>query len=92
MKGVQKIKDETGKILLVVGSSNLLHTLLANDLVDELHLHIAPIILGKGKRLFDENSKPSSLKLIRSVISSTGVLLMNYAKGGDVKTGSFSEL
>lgn len=86
---VKKLKNENGNILLVVGSSDFLHTLLANDLVDELHLQIAPLILGKGKRLFDENSKPRSLKLIRSVVSSKGVLLMNYARDGEVKTGTF---
>ena len=84
---VKKLKNESGKILLVVGSSDFLHTLLANDLVDELHLHIAPVILGKGKRLFDESSTPRSLKLIRSVVSTTGVLLMNYIRDGEVKTG-----
>lgn len=89
VEGVKKLKNENGKILLVVGSSEFLHLLLANDLVDELHLHITPVILGKGKRLFDENSKPRSLKLIRSDISSTGVLLMNYGRDGEVKTGSF---
>lgn len=76
-------------MLLVVGSSNLLHTLLANDLVDELHLHIAPVILGKGKRLFDGSSAPRSLKLLRSAVSPKGVLLMNYGRGGKVETGTF---
>lgn len=87
-QGVEKIKLSSDKNLLVVGSSDLLHTLLAHDLVDEIHLHIAPVILGKGKRLFDEKSRPRSLKLLRSVISETGVLLMNYGRGGEVKTGS----
>lgn len=87
-QSVKKLKDEEGKALLVVGSSDFLHTLLANDLVDELHLLIAPVILGKGKRLFDEHSKPRSLKLIRSAVSFTGVLLMNYGREGEVKTGS----
>lgn len=89
VESVKKIKSENGKILLVVGSSEFLHTLLAHDLVDELHLHITPLILGKGKRLFDENSKPGTLKLIRSAISSTGVLLVNYGRAGEVKTGTF---
>lgn len=88
VRSVKKLKEEDGKMLLVVGSSDLLHTLLADNLVDELHLHIAPVILGKGKRLFDDRSKPRSLKLIRSEISSTGVLLMNYGRDGEVKTGT----
>ena len=89
VESVKKLRAEIGKVLLIVGSSDLLHTLLAHDLVDELHLHITPLILGKGKRLFDENSKPRSMKLIRSVISSTGTLLMNYGRDGEVKTGTF---
>ena len=88
VQGVKKLIAENGKTLLVVGSSDFLHTLLAHDLVDELHLHIAHVILGKGKRLFDEDGKPRSLKLARSVVSSTGVLLMNYERGGEVQTGS----
>ena len=88
VQAVEKLKAENGKDLLVIGSSELLHILFANDLIDELHLHIAPVILGKGKRLFDESSKPRSMKLIRSVVSSSGVLLMNYERGGEVVTGS----
>lgn len=89
VSGITKLKNASDKNLLVVGSSDLAHTLLANDLVDEMHLYIAPIILGKGKRLFNESSKPRSLKLNRSVISKTGVLLMHYGRGGEIKTGSF---
>jgi dihydrofolate reductase len=92
IESIKKLKSEDGKILLVVGSSDLLHTLLANDLVDELHLLITPLILGKGKRLFDEHSKPRSLMLIRSVISSTGVLLMNYGRDGEIRTGTIGEV
>lgn len=86
---VKKLKNGDGKTLLVVGSSNFLHTLLAHDLVDELHLHIAPVILGKGKRLFDDKSAPRTWQLTRSEESTTGVLLMNYQVKGEVKVGSF---
>lgn len=89
IQSVEKIKSTDGKNLLVVGSSQLVHQLLAHGLIDELHLHISPVVLGKGKRLFDETSKPGTLKLIRSAISKSGVLVMNYAKAGEVKTGSF---
>ena len=85
-KSIEEIKSSSDKNILVVGSSELVHTLLKLDLVDELHLHITPIILGKGKRLFDENSKPRALKLSRSAISKSGVLLMNYSRDGEIKT------
>lgn len=91
IQGVKNLRNQGEKTLLVVGSSDFLHTLLANDLVDELHLHIAPVILGKGKKLFDDSSKPRTLKLLRSVISQNGVLLMNYGRAGEVKTGSFAD-
>lgn len=89
VKKIETIKKTNDKNLLVVGSSNLAHTLLAHDLVDEMHLFTAPIILGKGKRLFDENSKPRAFKLTSSVISKSGMLLMNYERAGEVETGSF---
>ena len=86
---LKEIKKSGTKNLLVIGSSNLAHNLFAHNLVDELHLFIAPIILGKGKRLFDESSIPSNWKLQRSKISQKGMLLMNYIREGEVKTGTF---
>lgn len=86
---IEKLKKSNGKNLLVIGSSKLVHTLLAHNLADEMHLMIAPIVLGKGKRLFDENSTPAAFKLTHSVVSKTGMLLMHYAREGEVKTGSF---
>ncbi len=70
------------------GSSKLVHTLLANDLVDELWLKTYPIVLGKGKRLFDETSIPTSFTLKESTVTSQGVILTQYIKAGEVKTGS----
>lgn len=89
VKKLETIKKTDGKNLLVVGSPNFVHTLLAHNLVDELHLYIAPIVLGRGKKLFDENCKPRSLKLNRSKISNTGMLLLNYTRAGEIKTGTF---
>ncbi len=89
VKTIESIKRTGDKNLLVVGSSNLTHTLLTHDLVDELHIYMAPIILGKGKRLFDEHSKPRAFKLTRSVTSGSGMILMHYSREGEVKTGSF---
>jgi dihydrofolate reductase len=87
---VRELKKAQGRNLLVPGSCNVVQTLMANDLVDELHLHIAPVVLGKGKRLFAENAKPRAMKLVRSVISPAGVLLVNYARDGEIKTASFA--
>lgn len=84
IKRIREIKNASNKNILVVGSSELVHTLLKHDLVDELHLQITPILLSKGKKLFDDSTKPRNLKLIRSSISTTGVLLMNYGRGGEI--------
>jgi dihydrofolate reductase len=86
---VRKLKQESGPDLLTQGSCNLIHTLLAHDLVDELRLQIFPLVLGKGKRLFDAGSLPRALKLASSKTSPNGILLVHYQRAGDVKTGSF---
>jgi len=62
--------------------------LLANDLVDELLLKIYPVILGKGKKLFDDSAIPAAFTLTESVVTSTGVIFANYKRAGEVKTGT----
>lgn len=86
---LKKIKNEKGPDMQVFGSSELTHTLLENDLVDEMWLKIFPIILGKGKRLFDKNAIPTSFELIESKVSPKGVIFANYKRKGKVQTGSF---
>lgn len=88
---LQRLKQEEGPDLLVQGSSVLLHSLLAHALVDELQLLIFPVLLGPGKRLFGEDSRPSSLKLVDSRISTTGVVMARYVPDGAVRTGSFAD-
>lgn len=86
---LQKIKQEDGPDLQVFGSGNLVQTLLKNDLVDELWLKIFPIVLGKGKHLFEEGTIPAAFTLTESQVSPAGVIFANYRRSGDVKTGSF---
>lgn len=86
---IQKLKQEDGPMLQVHGSSNLIQTLLKNDLVDELWLKTFPITLGKGKRLFGEGTLPGAFKLTYSMTTPSGVILANYVRAGEVKTGSF---
>lgn len=75
---LKKLKQEEGDDLWVYGSGNLIHTLLANNLVDRLHLWIFPITLGRGKKLFEDNAHPKSLKLQDSKVTSTGVIIATY--------------
>lgn len=83
-------KDSKSNEIHVWGSSELIHLLLKNDLVDELRLKIHPVILGKGKKLFDDSSNPSSFKLVNSTVTSTGVILAHYKRAGAVKTGDMT--
>jgi dihydrofolate reductase len=85
---VKKLKNSDGGELKVHGSGNLAQTLFKNDLVDELHLMIFPITLGTGKRLFDKGTIAAAFKLTDSLVTSNGVILANYERAGDVKTGT----
>lgn len=72
------------------GSADLIQTLLEHDLVDELRLLIFPIVLGSGKRLFGEGTIPAAFEVTDSKTATTGVLLLNYERAGDVQYGSFA--
>jgi dihydrofolate reductase len=87
---IRKLKAQNGPELQVHGSSNLIQTLLKNDLIDEFRLKIYPITLGTGKRLFGEGAVPAGFKLIESKASPKGVIIATYTRAGDVKTGSFA--
>ncbi len=76
---IRKIKDQPGKNILIDGSSVLLHALIENDLVDEYSLHVYPIVLGMGKRLFPEG-KHLALKLIEAISMPTGIVYQRYQR------------
>jgi len=86
---LKNLKAEEGPNLLVHGSSKLIQTLFANNLVDELHTWIYPITLGRGKRLFEDGTPTGEWKLTDSLISTKGVIVASYVPNGEVKTGSF---
>jgi dihydrofolate reductase len=74
---VRKLKEQPGKNILIDGSSVLIHTLAENDLVDEYSLHVYPLVLGSGKRLFPEG-KRINLELIESKALPTGIVFQRY--------------
>jgi dihydrofolate reductase len=86
---IKKLKKEDGPNIQVHGSSNLIQTLLKNDLVDEMWLKIYPVTLGAGKRLFGEGTIPAGFKLIESKASPSGVIVAAYRRAGVIKSGSF---
>ncbi|MEO8392145.1 MAG: dihydrofolate reductase family protein [Chloroflexota bacterium] len=74
---IRKIKQEAGKNILLDGSSVLAHTLIENNLVDEYALHVYPLVLGGGKRLFPEG-KRVNLTLIEAQTLASGVVYQRY--------------
>jgi dihydrofolate reductase len=86
---IKQLKQEDGIDLQVHGSANLIQTLMKHDLVDEFWLKVFPITLGTGKRLFAEGTIPAAFKLTESKVSPSGVIVANYARSGEVTTGSF---
>jgi len=86
LEGIRKLKNSKGGDIQVWGSSELIHLLLKNDMVDELRLKIHPLTLGKGKKLFDNGAYPAGFALTKSTVTSTGVILANYKRTGKVKT------
>jgi dihydrofolate reductase len=83
---VKRLKQEDGSKLLMHGSSELVHALLAADLVDEMSIFTFPLVLGSGKKLFADGAAPHSFKVKSSRASSNGVLIGHYERGGEVKT------
>ncbi len=87
MADIEKLKSSEGADLKIWGSSQLVQLLLQNDMVDEMWLMIHPVVLGKGKRLFGEGAIPRAFKIVESFITGKGVVMANYKKAGEVKTG-----
>ena len=85
---IQKLKKTKGADIQVWGSSELVHLLFKHDLVDVLRLKIHPLILGKGKKLFDNGAIPAAFTLIESVVTSRGVIIAVYSRAGKVTTGT----
>ena len=87
VEDIKKLKNSEGPDLKIWGSSKLVQLLLKHDLVDEFWLNIHPVVLGKGKRLFGDDAMPRSFTLVESTATPSGVILANYKRAGEVKTG-----
>ena len=85
---VAKLKQEDGPALVTQGSTELVHSLLAAGLVDEIRTFTFPVLLGKGKRLFADNSEPRAFELTHSTVSSNGIIHATYMRDGEVKTAT----
>lgn len=87
---LRAMKREDGPDLLTQGSTELLQTLLQQDLVDEMQIMTFPVLLGAGKKLFGNGAAPTALQLVDSAVSTKGVIISRYARDGAVSTGSFA--
>jgi len=88
VEDIKKLKNSDGSDIQVSGSGTLVQTLLKHDLVDELWLLIHPVTLGTGKKLFDNGTIPAAFSLVESTATPSGVIVANYKRAGEVKTGT----
>jgi dihydrofolate reductase len=78
-EAVATLKQEDGEDLHVIGSSELVQTLVERDLVDEFRVMIDPVVVGGGKRLFRDDGVRRPLRLVDSQVTTTGVIIATYA-------------
>jgi dihydrofolate reductase len=86
---VAGLKREHGQID-VIGSGNLVQTLLRHDLVDRLNVWVYPVLLGNGKRLFADGTVPTALRLVESATFPKGAVLLAYQSTGKPTYGSMA--
>jgi len=91
IEDIKKLKNSEGGDIKVWGSATLVQLLLEHDLVDELGLKIHPVILGKGKKLFNDDAAPAGFTLTESTVTPSGVIAASYKRAGEVKTGTIGE-
>jgi dihydrofolate reductase len=92
VKDVARLKQEDGPALVTQGSTELVHSLLAAGLVDEIRTFTFPVVLGRGKRLFDGTSEPRAFKLTHSAVSPGGLIAATHVRDGEVKTATVGGL
>ena len=84
---ITELKQQPGKDIAILGSGTLVRSLLQDDLLDELRLIIHPIVLGSGKRLFEDGGDQKALELVDSKTFGTGVLYLTYQPAGKEAEG-----
>lgn len=77
-ESVPELKASSEEDLVVLGSGDLIETLMRHDLIDEYAVLIHPLVLGTGRRLFDEGGPAATLRLVDSKITTTGVVIAIY--------------
>lgn len=90
-EAVRRLKTEGDRPLLIQGSTRLIQTLLDANLIDEITTLTYPVVLGRGKRLFDNGDRAGAWALTETRVSGTGVIAARYCRAGEVRTGTFAE-
>jgi dihydrofolate reductase len=81
-QAVAALKRQPGKDLVVLGSGELVQSLMRRDLVDQYVLLIHPLLLGSGRRLFPDGGAVAALRLVDAVTTTTGVVIATYRSAG----------
>jgi dihydrofolate reductase len=79
---VRKLKEAPGKDIVVTGSMRLVGDLIAERLVDEFRLFVHPVVLGRGRRLFEDATGIPELRLVQAQRFRSGIVLLNYRVAG----------
>jgi dihydrofolate reductase len=87
-EAVARLKQQDGKDIMVNGSGALVRTLMRNHLLDELRLFVHPVVVGSGRRLFDDQSDPVEFALVDSHAYDNGVVSLTYKPTGASDTDS----
>jgi dihydrofolate reductase len=87
---VAELKRSEGRDLLIQGSSTLYVPLLAAGLIDRLILMTFPVLLGRGKRIFEGSRALGALRMVEHLVSDTGVIFASYEPAGEIPTGTFA--
>lgn len=88
---VNALKVQPGHDLQIIGSGNMIQTLQAASLIDEYNVWTFPVVLGRGKRLFENDARPCALRLVASKVSTTGVVMSTYVPEGDIQLGTVGQ-
>jgi dihydrofolate reductase len=85
-QAVAALKQQSDRNITMLGSGELIRSLIPHGLIDEYVLMIHPLVLGTGRRLFGEGSTPGALRLLDSVTTTKGVLIATYGSSGPTRS------
>ena len=91
VSAITALKRQPGQDLQIIGSGNLIQTLQAASLIDEYNTWTYHVVLGRGKRLFENGARPGALRLVASRVAKTGVVMSTYVPAGDILLGTVGQ-